>query len=134
VSYLIDTDWVVDHLLGKPAAIQLLGSLEPDGLAISLDTFGEIYEGIYHGTDPVQAEAVFLDFLGRVDVIGLDTEVFKLYATIRGRLRSIGQLVAEFDLLIAATAIHHDLILVCRNLRHYRRILGLKLHQGPGTA
>jgi predicted nucleic acid-binding protein len=33
------------------------------------------------------------------------------------------------DLLIAATAVHHGLTLVTRNLRHFQRIPNLQLHQ-----
>jgi predicted nucleic acid-binding protein len=129
VKYLIDTDWVVDHLLGKPVAVQLLQTLEPDGIAISQVTFGEIYEGIYHGSNPTVAETVFLMFLANVDVLDLTAEIWKRYARIRGDLRKSGQLIAEFDNLIASTALEHDLILVTRNLKHYQRIPNLKLYQ-----
>ena len=46
MSYLIDSDWVADYLRGRPDAVALLPTL--DGRAISLITFGEIYEGIYY--------------------------------------------------------------------------------------
>ena len=128
---LIDTDWVVDHLLGKPTATRLLRALEPDGLAISQVTIGEIYEGIYHGSQPSAVGAAFLGFQARVDVLELTVEIWKRFARIRGDLRSVGQLIAEFDVLIASTSIHHDPTLVTRNLRHYQRIPALKLYQEP---
>jgi predicted nucleic acid-binding protein len=131
VRHLLDTDVVVDHLLGKPAVTRVLQALEPDGLAMSEVTFGEVYEGIYHGSNPSTAEAAFLGFLARVDILDLSLDIWKRFARIRGDLRSSGQLIAEFDILIAATAIHHDLTLVTRNLRHYRRIPHLKLYQDP---
>ncbi len=133
MRYLIDTDWVVDHLLGKPVAVRLLQTLEPDGLAISQVTFGEIYEGIYHGSDPTAAETAFLNFLANVDVLDLTIEIWKRYARIRGDLRKSGQLIAEFDNLIASTALEYDLILVTRNLRHFQRIPNLKLYQEPSA-
>lgn len=34
-----------------------------------------------------------------------------------------------FDILIAATALHHDLALVTRNRAHFQRIPGLKLYE-----
>jgi hypothetical protein len=45
VTYLIDSDWVSSYLNGRPEAVELLASLRQDGLAISLVTCGEIYEG-----------------------------------------------------------------------------------------
>jgi len=36
------------------------------------------------------------------------------------------------DLLIAATALAHDLILITHNLREFSRVAGLKLEDGSG--
>ena len=65
MSYLVDTDWIVDALLGRPTAETLLGDLAADGLAISLITYGEIYEGIYSGRDPSRAELASGSFSAR---------------------------------------------------------------------
>jgi predicted nucleic acid-binding protein len=62
-----------------------------------------------------------------VRVLPISRPVARRYVLIRGSLRRQGRLIAQPDLLIAATAIHHDLTLVTRNLRHYERIPGLKL-------
>lgn len=47
--YLIDSDWVASFLKGRPDAQTLFKLLAPQGMAISLITFGEIYEGIFYG-------------------------------------------------------------------------------------
>ena len=47
MKYLVDTDRVADWLNGRPEAVRLLSALRADGLAISLITYGEIYDGIY---------------------------------------------------------------------------------------
>ncbi len=39
MAYLLDTDWVIDHLEGIPAAITLLQQLAPQGMAISIITY-----------------------------------------------------------------------------------------------
>jgi tRNA(fMet)-specific endonuclease VapC len=134
LTYLIDTDWIADYLGGKPPAIDLLESLKEDGLAISLVTFGEIYDGVYYGRNPVAAEQNFLALLGRVAIHDLDREIMKRFARIRGQLRITGQLIGDTDILIAATAIHHNLRLVTRNRRHYDRIPGLTLHDATTTS
>ena len=66
MNYLGDSDWVAAYLKGRPDAVTLLGGL--DGRAISLITFGEIYEGIYYGADPKASEAGFRRFLRGVVV------------------------------------------------------------------
>ncbi|HEX9989783.1 MAG TPA: type II toxin-antitoxin system VapC family toxin [Chloroflexia bacterium] len=129
MSYLIDTDWVVAALKGRADAQTLLTSLSEEGLAVSLITYGEIYEGIYHGADPLRHEQVFLAFLRDVDILPLNESIMQEFARVRGELRAQGNLIGDFDLLIAATAIHHDLTLVTRNTAHFQRVPNLSLYQ-----
>jgi tRNA(fMet)-specific endonuclease VapC len=42
-------------------------------------------------------------------------------------LKRRGELISDADLIIAATAITHGLVLVTTNTAHYRRITGLVL-------
>jgi tRNA(fMet)-specific endonuclease VapC len=39
-----------------------------------------------------------------------------------------GRLISDMDLLIAATAMHHNLTLVTRNHRHFERVPNLRLY------
>jgi len=54
-GYLIDTDWIVDVPHDTEHAVQTLLDLAPDGLAISLITYGDLYEGAHYARDPQQA-------------------------------------------------------------------------------
>jgi tRNA(fMet)-specific endonuclease VapC len=45
----------------------------------------------------------------------------------RSQLRRAGRLIPDLDLLIAATAVHHDLTLMTPNLRHFARIPELRI-------
>jgi tRNA(fMet)-specific endonuclease VapC len=51
------------------------------------------------------------------------------FARVRGELRRAGMIIGDFDLLIAATALHHKLTVVTRNVRHFQRIPELALYQ-----
>jgi tRNA(fMet)-specific endonuclease VapC len=127
VTYLINTDRTIDFIKGRDDAIRLLTTLATEPLSISLITYGEIYDGIYRSMNPVKQESVFLRLLGWIEVLGFDEAIMKRFARIRGDLRVIGQSVGDADILIAATAIHHDQTLVTRNQKHFQRIPGLKL-------
>ncbi|MDP2897802.1 MAG: type II toxin-antitoxin system VapC family toxin [bacterium] len=129
MSYLNDSDWVADWLAGKPQAVRLITNLSEENVAISLITFGEIYEGIYYGRDPREAEVGFKKFLREVEVLPLNRAIMRDFARIRGELRRSGQLIGDPDLLIAATALHHNLTLVTRNVKDFQRTPKLKLYQ-----
>ena len=127
MRYLVDSDWVADWLKGRTAAVDLLRMLAADGLAISAVTVAEIYEGIYFGHDPAGQERVFRQFRRFVPTLPVTQPILKRFARLRGTLRVQGQLIGDFDLLIAATALYHGLTLVTGNHRHFARVPGLVL-------
>lgn len=128
MAYLIDTDWVADWLKGRATATDLLATIVDDGLAISLITYGEILEGVYFGSHPAAHEAAFELFLQEVDVLDLDEAIMPRFARLRGQLGRLGQKIGDFDTLIAATALHDDLVLVTRNLQHFQRVPDLRIY------
>ncbi|PXA03457.1 VapC toxin family PIN domain ribonuclease [Coraliomargarita sinensis] len=59
--------------------------------------------------------------------INLDSKVAGQAARIRRDLRLEGDLIGDFDILIAATALSESLPLVTRNVSEFSRIKGLEL-------
>ena len=51
----------------------------------------------------------------------------QLYGKEKARLKSIGRLIPEFDLLIATSAVFHDFVLVTNNTKHMSRIENVQL-------
>ena len=52
MRYLVDFDWLIDALLGVPGAVNLLARLRGDGLAVSIVSYGELFEGAVGGPRP----------------------------------------------------------------------------------
>jgi tRNA(fMet)-specific endonuclease VapC len=128
--YLLDTDWIVDVLNGQDRAIQMVLELAPSGLAISIITYGELYEGAAFAHDPAPALAGLRSFLKGKAILPLTQAVMERFAHIRGSLpRSIRQQIGDLDILIAATCLEHNLTLLTRNLKDFQQIPNLKLFQ-----
>jgi hypothetical protein len=81
---------------------------------------------------------VFVPFvatiLPAVFLLGLFTVVRLVDAAIEYNhflsvLRRRGQLIPDFDLLIGATALHHELTVLTINRRDFERIPGLRIYQ-----
>jgi hypothetical protein len=51
LQYLIDTDWVIHYLHAHPAIVARLDELHPQGLALSIVSLAELYEGVYPYSD-----------------------------------------------------------------------------------
>lgn len=129
MRYLVDSDWLIDGFLGIPAAVNRLAELRDDGLAVSIISYGELFEGALGAPDPATEFARFRRFLARLTLIGLDDATMERFARLRAALRRRGELIPDLDLLIAATALEGDLTLLTRNVRHFARIPELRLYQ-----
>jgi tRNA(fMet)-specific endonuclease VapC len=128
--YLIDTDWVVDCLNDQEPAVRTLAALSGDGLAVSLISYGEQYQGAHYGRDPQAQIEGLREFLQDKDLLALTERTMEHFAVVRGQLsRQLRQQIGDLDLLIAATALEHNLTLLTRNVRDFQNIPGLKLYQ-----
>lgn len=129
MKYLVDTDWIINYLKGHEKTVDVLSSLYDDGFSVSIISFAEVYEGIYYheGKKRETLEEQFKNFLDGILVIDVDGEVGKKFAEIRVKLRRQGNLIDNFDLLIAATAVRYDLNLLSNNINHFERVPGLTL-------
>ena len=127
MKYLVDTDWAINHLRKEEAFSQKLTELRPDGLALSVISQAEIYEGIYSSRNPELDEAEFRDFLDNgVSILSIDEGICRIFAQERMRLRRQGTRIDDMDLFIAATALRHGLILLSNNQRHFGVVEGLE--------
>lgn len=129
MHYLLDTDWLIDGLAGRRRALAALEELAREGLAISVVSLGEVYEGAYAFENPQQHIEGLREFLSGFAVLGLTDAIMEVFGRERYKLRAAGNLIPDMDLLIAATALHRSLTVVTRNVRHFERVEGLALYR-----
>lgn len=127
MRYLLDTDWVIHYLNGHSQIVGRVQEFSAQGLALSFVSLAELYEGVFYSRDPGKGEEGLQAFLRGVELLGLDDETTRIFGRERGRLRAQGQTIGDFDLLIGATALRHDLAILTNNRRHFELIEGLQL-------
>ena len=128
MRYLVDSDWLIDAIGGIPYAIHALDTLEGGKPAISIISNGELYDGAANAENPDLEIARIREFLATFAVIGLGDPTMEIFARVRANLRRRGQMISDFDILIASTALQYDLTLLTRNTRHFARIPNLRLY------
>ena len=63
----------------------------------------------------------------RSQVLPLTDDIIVQAAELYALLYQAGQLISDADILIAATALKHNLVMVTENVNHFRRIPGLAI-------
>lgn len=128
MKYLLDTNVCIRYLKGYPQQLidRFLSVPERD-LAVSVITRAEMLFGAEKSNTSQQTRAVQLDFLKRLTTLPFDEDAANIFATIRFLLESQGTPIGAYDMLIAATALSRNLILVTHNVKHFSRIPDLNI-------
>lgn len=125
---LLDTDVLSGLMRKSPSALNRARIYLADHrqLTISLVTRFEILRGL-KAKQATSQLAAFDSFCASNEVLSISDAVIVRAADIYADLHRRGQLIPDADILIAATALEHNLILATNNLADFSRILGLQI-------
>ncbi len=128
MKFLLDTCAVSDFIKGEINTLQKIKSLSPIDIAISSITIMELNYGL--ALNPAKAKIlvpIIENFLKVVSLLGFNKEEATISGNIRADLKKQGLLIGYYDILLAATALHHQLIFVTSNTNEFKRIPNLVL-------
>ena len=94
---------------------------------MSTITLCELYDGVYVSDYKEEHIEKLNRFLELVTVLDVNDKIARIFGKQRAELRKAGNLIDNFDLLIAATCLYYNLNLLTNNDRHFKRIRELKL-------
>jgi len=122
---LLDTCFLIDlqreWIRRKPgSATEYLSNWREEEFAIPVVSALEFLEGYGELSDGES-------FLSPFRQIELTSRACRIGSRIRRALRQRGELIGDFDILIAATAMNEDAALVTENTRHFQRVDGLRI-------
>lgn len=125
--YFLDTSIIIDYLRGKNSAVELINGLDGD-LNSSYICLAELYEGVYRVRNQPHLQEVIETFFSSLSFIySIDLQIAHEFGKLRAELKTKGNVLEDIDILIAATCLINDLILVTYNLKHFQKVKGLKL-------
>jgi tRNA(fMet)-specific endonuclease VapC len=127
MRYLLDTCVISDFVKGEPGTQTRLKQTPPAEVAVSIITVMELAYGLALNPQHAQKIKPVIDnFLSSVVILPFDVPESESAAQIRAILKAQGQPIGAYDVLIAATALQHQLIMVTANQREFDRVPDLQ--------
>lgn len=127
-KFLIDTCTLSDFFAGVANTSERLKSVSPADVRVSAITVMEILYGFQlNPAAEKRFSKAFNSLVQAAQVVPFDMETAEIAASIRAGLKARGTPIGGWDLLIAATAVASESILVTSNTREFKRIEALKL-------
>lgn len=125
-KYLLDTNICIALLRGNHDVARKIIEAGEGNCCLSVITYFELLFGAYYSRqEDTEIPKVRL-FVSRFPIIPLQESADE-YARWKTKLRASGVMIDEFDLLIAATALSGEYVLVTDNIKHFQRINTLKI-------
>lgn len=125
-KYLLDTNICIYFLKGL---FELHNKIEEAGIEscfISEITVAELKFGAENSSNPTKNHETIDKFLSKFTILPIITSL-DIYAKEKTRLRKKGKPLDDFDLLIGATTVSNNLILVTKNVSDFDRLDNIKI-------
>ncbi len=126
--YLLETNACIRILNGS--SVPLIARLRrhaPADIRVSSVTRAELIFGARRSARVAENLQLLASFFAPLVTLPFDDACAEAYGAMRAVLAAAGRPIGPNDLLIAATALAHDLTLVTHNLREFSRVAGLKI-------
>ena len=121
--HLIDTGICVAILRGaSPRVAPRFRAAMRSGVAVSSITVAELHYGVERSNNPARERAGVENLLGAVVILPFDSKAAEGYGMLRRYLERRGEIIGQFDLLIAAHAVAQNATLVTNNAREFSRV------------
>lgn len=128
MKYVFDTN-IISALMRRDAfarVSQLLARTRVEDQCTTSITAGELrYGALRVGRPELWTRARVI--LQSLTVLSFDGHAAEFYGELRARLEKRGAILEEADLRIAAIALAHDCTLVTGNVKHFKRVEGLRV-------
>ena len=127
MKYMLDTNICIYVQKNKHPKVLKQFRENFSQICISAVTYAELAVGVEKSEQKEKNSIALHDFTKFLNVVPFDIEAAKEYGTIRVELEKSGKVIGNNDMMIAASAKVHNMILVTNNVREFERVSGLRL-------
>ncbi len=128
MKYLFDTCTVSDFVKGQPNVLARIKAISPALIAVSALTRMEVEYGLALNADRARKLAPVLQaFFSTISTLPFEVADALAAAAVRAALKTKGQPIAAYDVLIAGTALARGVVVVTSKVGEFQRIGGLQV-------
>ncbi len=128
--YFLDTCLLIDVLRKKmPYVRRKMEECDPGFFGVPSVVYGELLLGAFKSNSPQNAEVLVEKLIQPFAIVPFDARCARTYARIRADLEGKGCVIGPNDLIIAATALANEAVLVTSNRGKFKRVCGLRLEE-----
>lgn len=125
-NYLLDTNICIFFLKGLFELDAKIKEVGLENCFISEVTVAELKFGAEKSQKVERNRLVVSTFISQMNILPIFNSL-DFYAQEKNRLQRQGTPIDEFDLLIGATALANDLVLVTNNTKHFKRLTDIQI-------
>lgn len=129
---MLDTNICIYLINGNQALTEKIKKIGLYSIGISNTTLAELYFGAYFSENIEFNITNIAEFKKHLTVYPDSADSAKAFGGIKANLRRNGQMIEDFDILIASIALANDCVLVTNNIRHFERIDNLTIENWVG--
>ncbi len=120
-KYLLDTNICIYFIKGQYELNKKIAEVGEENCFISEMTVAELKYGIENSKTVETMRLVVEAFIPKFAIVPIFNSL-DIYAKEKSKLRKQGLLIDDFDILIGATSVANDMIMVTNNVSHLSRI------------
>lgn len=127
MTYILDTNICIYLLNGNKKIETKIKSTGIYSIALTHTVLAELYFGAYNSEKVKDNITRIEEFKQSLAILQEDAESSRLFGKIKAELKADGNLIDDFDILIASITLANNCTLVTNNENHFKRIKNLSI-------
>lgn len=126
---MLDADVIIRGERGTLDLAAWMTLHEDQGFEVAAITVAELWHGVERasGEHRARREMYIRSFMEKLPMVPYTETTALQHAQIWASLESSGQMIGDYDLIVAATAMERGSAVATFNTRHFARVVGLKV-------
>jgi predicted nucleic acid-binding protein len=125
--YCLDTNAIIYILQNKHKVADTLLTKDINSVYTTIINYTELLYGAYNSTKVSSNLEQINGFVSNIKLLEFNKESAKLFAIEKARLRKLGKIIDNMDILIASICITGNATLVTDNTKHFSEFKDLKI-------